>query len=78
MNRLAEIDKQGVATILFALRYLQENYSSSKIENSDHFNGEPFEPPTIEQIDRLCELINTKPVIIPATYKEKGKPRHHG
>ena len=58
------LDKAGLATTLFALRYLQENYETSGIESSEHFKGESFTPLSPVEIDRLCELINTRDVIM--------------
>jgi hypothetical protein len=42
-----------IATILFALRYVQRNYESSGYNLSDH-----LEPLTKKEIDQLCQDIN--------------------
>jgi len=52
------------ATVLFALRFLQSNYDDSGIEDSVHFQGEPWKPCTENEIDHLCELINQNSVIL--------------
>lgn len=53
------------STILFALRYLQSNYNESGIEESEHFQSDKGSIPlTIDEIDGLCETINTQEVIL--------------
>jgi len=59
-----KIQPNELATILFALRYLQDNYKSSGIGESVHFEGEDYAPLTPDQIDELCETINTKTVTL--------------
>lgn len=63
------LDKAGLATTLFALRFLQRNYDASGITGSDHFAGESFSPLSVKEIDRLCELINTSDVLLTHTVK---------
>jgi hypothetical protein len=53
-----KLTPQELATVLFALRYLQDSYKSSGIGESVHFEGEDFAPLTPNQIDDLCEAIN--------------------
>jgi len=52
-----------IATILFALRFLQANYKDSGIENAEHFK-EDYNACTENEIDDLCILINTSTVIL--------------
>ena len=47
-----------IATILFALRYLQRNYDSSGYNLSDHLRVQHLEPLTKKEIDQLCQDIN--------------------
>jgi len=67
-KQIPHIDKVGVATILFALRHLQANYEGSGYTESEHIQelrrrGD-VSPLTEDEIGNLCELINTKTVLI--------------
>jgi len=55
---------QEVSTVLAALRYLQENRDDAI--GMSHFDD--VEPLTAEQIDTLCEEINTTSLILKGKY----------
>jgi hypothetical protein len=63
------LDMVGVATILFALRYLQAHYEESGYTESEHIKElkrhRETSPLSETEIGRLCELINTQTVLIP-------------
>jgi hypothetical protein len=60
-----ELTSRELATILFALRYLQENYDSAGMSDSEHFkDGEENDPCTMTEIDDLCERLNTRNLIL--------------
>jgi hypothetical protein len=63
------LDKIGVATILFALRYLQGNYEDSGYADSEHVKDvqatQDCTPLSKEEIGQLAELLNTRTVLIP-------------
>lgn len=55
------MNHQELATVLFALRFMQANYdeleSDGIIEDSEHFKE--CDPLTGQEIDALCEQLNT-------------------
>jgi len=53
------LNKRETATVLAALRYFQTQSTKSNLRGSLHFVNEKVDPLTNEQIDRLCERINT-------------------
>jgi len=62
------LNNTEVATILFALRHLQAHYDESGYRRSEHIQelrrrGD-VSPLTEDEIGNLCELINTKTVLI--------------
>jgi hypothetical protein len=57
---------QEVSTVLAALRYLQENRDDVISISMSHFDD--VEPLTAEQIDTLCEEINTTSLILKGKY----------
>jgi len=59
-----KLNPQELATVLFALRHLQRSYRDSGIEHSMQFEGEDYKPLTPDQIDDLCETLNTKTVVL--------------
>jgi len=77
-KQIPHLDKVGVATILFALRHLQANYDDVRedYETSDHIKclGGNVTPLTEDEIGNLCELINTKTVLV---LTEKGNQNGH-
>ena len=60
------LNKRETATVLAALRYFQTQSTKSNLRGSLHFVNEKVDPLTNEQIDRLCERINTdhKPKVL--------------
>lgn len=56
---MKHLNKSEISTILFALRYLQSNYSDSGIEDSEHFKDD-VSALTEDEIDQLCETLNTE------------------
>ncbi len=60
---MADLTKQELATVLFALRFLQANKDDEEVDElmreSEHFTGETFKPMNHDEIDRLCEDLNS-------------------
>ena len=54
--QLPPVNDQELATLLAALRFFQEHAEKIDLIESEHF--EDVEPPTLEQIDDLCERLN--------------------
>jgi hypothetical protein len=50
------LDRRELATVLAALRTAQEDYPV--FCQMPHFTDEDIEPPSLEEIDALCERIN--------------------
>lgn len=59
---MEDLSNKSIATILFALRFLQSNLDDAEIEDtmkeSDHF-ADVDELPNGDDIDKLCEELNT-------------------
>lgn len=56
-----------LATVLFALRFLQANYDDSHITESVHFEEEDFNPLSVPEIDALVEKLNTEDAAVAIT-----------
>jgi len=55
------MNEKETATVLAALRYWQEETQMSQRKNHDHF--ESMVPLDDDEIDELCENLNTDPIL---------------
>ena len=71
----AELNDKQLATVLYALRYVQENYDEDRMRRSFHFEG-GTDVSTITDIDELCKYLNhdvRKDMV--AKQREVGEPK---
>jgi hypothetical protein len=58
---MKQITDRELAMILFALRYVQDNYDDLAVHilSAEHF--EELKPLKADEIDTLCQSLNTEP-----------------
>jgi hypothetical protein len=69
LNNVRPMMDRELAMVLAALRDMQHRLATDPdyqdyLSDGDHFDGEPFEPMTVEEIDVFCEQLNLDGVYI--------------